>query len=129
VRLAVFDPGGVAKTLLAPEENEAARIFRKDRTLQLTYSVLNPLTDDKKQVHVEVRTIVYAGGHAVFVGIPTPVTYPLEPGVHRQVSTRLTLASNIAPGVYVLEVTVVDKSAPPGSPRTASRFIEFHLRD
>src|SRR5260370_14484391 len=86
VMLAVFDPGGVAKASLDPDENEAARIFRKGRTLQLTYSVFNPLADDKKQVHVEVRTIVYAGGHAVFVGTPSRATYPVEQCVHRQLS-------------------------------------------
>jgi VWFA-related protein len=129
VKLSVFDPGGGAKAALDPGENEAARIFQKGRTLQLTYTVFNPLADDKKQAHIEVRTIVYARGHAVFVGTPSPVTYPVEQGVHRQVSVRLSLASTMAAGDYVLEVTVVDKSAAPAAPRIASSFIDFHLRD
>ncbi len=56
VSVRVFDPGGAERVSLDPGENEAARIFRKGRTLQLTYSVFNPLVDDKKQVHVEVKT-------------------------------------------------------------------------
>jgi hypothetical protein len=35
----------------------------------------------------------------------------------------------MAAGDYVLEVTVVDTSAPPGAPRTASRCVDFHLHD
>jgi VWFA-related protein len=125
----VYDPGGAATPPLDPQENEAERVFQKGRTLQITYNVFNPLVDDKKQVHVEVKNIIYARGHAVFVGAPSQVTYPVEQGVHRQVSARLTLPPAMAAGDYILEVTVVDKSAPPGAPRTASRFIDFHLRD
>jgi hypothetical protein len=127
--LRVDDPGGGATPPLDPQESEAVRIFRKGRTLQITYTVFNPLVDDKKQAHVEVKTIIYSRGHAVFVGTPSPVTYPVEQGAHRLVTARLTLASNMAAGDYILEVTVTDKTAPPGSPRTARRFIDFHLRD
>jgi hypothetical protein len=125
----VYDPGGAAKLSLDPQESESERSFRKSLSLQVIYSVFNPLTDDKKQVHVEVKTLVYARGHAVFVGTPSQVTYPVEPGIRRQISTRLALGPTIASGDYILEVTVIDKNALPGAPRTASRFIDFHLRD
>lgn len=131
--LRVYDPGGPGKQSLDPpldpRENEAERIFQKGRTLQITYTVFNPLVDDKKQVHVEVKTMVYARGQTVFGGTPSEVSYPVDQGMHRQVYSRIALASSIAAGDYILEVSVVDKTAPPGAPRTASRFIDFHLRD
>jgi hypothetical protein len=35
----------------------------------------------------------------------------------------------MAPGDYVLEVTVTDKRAPVGTRASVSRFIDFQLRD
>jgi hypothetical protein len=112
------------------EELDPARIFKSGANLQFVYDVFQPVVSENKQVKLEVRTRLYARGHAVFVGAPMEVTYPAGgPAAHRQVTGRLTLARDVAPGEYILEVTVVDKLAPADAPRKATRFIDFQLRD
>ncbi len=112
------------------QQSDPARAFKTGQALQFLYEVFQALADENKQTQLEVRTRLYAQGHAVFVGPPLRVTYPAaDTSARRQVSSRLTLAKDVPPGDYILEVTVIDKLAPPAAPRSATRFIDFHLHD
>lgn len=123
------DPAGAKESTGNPRERSVERRFKAGQALQLLYSIFHSSADESGQARLEMRTRMYAQGHAMFVGNPLEVTYPVVPATHRQVSGRLSLARDVAPGDYILEVTVTDKLAPPGKPRTVSRFINIQLRD
>jgi hypothetical protein len=129
VNLRAFDPTGGKNPAIDPKENGAARIFRIGRPMEFLYAILNPAADENKQVQVEIKTRVYSGIQSIFEGRSSEMTYPVQAGTLRQVMGRLTLASDMAPGDYVLEVTVTDKRAPVGTRASVSRFIDFQLRD
>jgi hypothetical protein len=128
VSLRVYDPGGM-NAATDPQESEAERIFRRGHRLQVSYAIFNPLVNENKEAQVEVSTRLYARGQLVFSGGPSLLTYPVEPGVHRMVTSWLALAPSSTPGDYLLEVTLADKSGPPGPPRSVSRFIDFQVRE
>ncbi len=129
VNLRAFDPTGGKSPTIDPKENGAARIFRIGRPMEFLYAILNPAADENKQAQVEIKTRVYSGIKSIFEGKPSEMTYPVQGGTLQQVMGRLTLASNLAPGDYILEVTVTDKRAPAGSRASVSRFIDFQLRE
>ena len=98
--------------------------------MQFAYNVFQPMLDENKQAHLEVRNRLLSQGHAIFVGTPIRLTYPTTAAsTFRQVSGRLSLDPDISPGDYILEVTVIDKLAPPEAPRKATRLIDFQLRN
>jgi VWFA-related protein len=113
---------------LEPGENEIVRVFRTGRTMQVLYSVFNPHAGDDKQYRFDVTARVYAQGHLIFAGSPSRITYPVAEGTSRLVNARLAFGTDIGPGAYIMEVSVTDQAAPPGAPRTLSRFIDFQLR-
>jgi hypothetical protein len=49
-------------------------------------------------------------------------------GSRRQISGQLKLDPLMAPGDYILQVTVRDLLAPPGQPRRATQFTDFQVR-
>ena len=66
----------------------------------------------------------------VFDGTPRRVTFGEAPAnARRQISGQLNLEPQMAPGDYILQVTVRDLLAPPGEPRTATQFIDFQVRE
>lgn len=109
---------------------DGARIYKPGQTVQFAYNVFQPMLDENKQAHLEVRNRLLSQGHAIFVGTPIRLTYPTTAAsTFRQVSGRLSLDPDISPGDYILEVTVIDKLAPPEAPRKATRLIDFQLRN
>lgn len=113
-----------------PGENEAVRTFRAGRVLQFTCSIFNALSDEAKQSRIEMTTRLYAHGNVVYSGPASQVAFPAEqPNTRRTITGRLALARDVVPGDYILEVAVVDRLAPPNAPRSATRFIDFHLHE
>ena len=101
------------------------RVFRPGQQIAYNCAIYNPQPDEHNTAHVEVRTMMYAEGHAVFRGGATQVT---SPNMIR--NSWLTLRGTFevgeytAPGEFVFQVLVADKV----KPRTASQWIGFTLK-
>jgi hypothetical protein len=113
-----------------PREDLDVRIFKPGRNCAFSYSVFGALTGADKRTVVEARTRILAEGRVVFEGTPRRIAFGETPaGAHRQINGQLTLEPKMAPGDYILQVTVRDTLAPPGETRTATQFIDFQVRE
>jgi VWFA-related protein len=110
-----------------PDGDSDVRIFRPGSVCTFQYSIFNaPLGADKKSA-LEMHTRMFAGGRVVFEGKPERMTFgELPAGARRQITGRLNLDPKMAPGDYVLQVTVRDLA---GEAHTATQFTDFQVRE
>ena len=113
-----------------PRADSSVRIFKPGQGCTFRYSVFNALTGPDKQSTLEAQTRIFAEGRLVLDGKPGRVTFGEMPGgSRRQISGQLKLDPLMAPGDYILQVTVRDLLAPPGQPRRATQFTDFQVRE
>jgi VWFA-related protein len=113
-----------------PRGDAGVRIFKPGTGCTFLYSVFNALTGPDKQSTLEVQTRIFADGRVVLDGKPGRVTFGETPGgSRRQIIGQLKLDPLMAPGDYILQVTVRDLLAPPGQPRRATQFTDFQVRE
>jgi VWFA-related protein len=88
----------------------AVRRFRRGGTMIYTFQVYNARHDQKaRRPQLEFTARLYREGEAVYTGLPQPLDFPEQPDLARIRAGRvLQLGAEMQPGVYVLEVTVVD---------------------
>jgi VWFA-related protein len=111
-----------------PRGTAGVRIFKPGENCTYSYDVFNPLSGPDKKSTLEVQTRLFAGGRTILSGKPERVTFgETAKGGHSQFSGHLKLDPLMAPGDYVLQVTVRDTLAPAGEVRQASQFIEFQV--
>jgi hypothetical protein len=111
-----------------PNEAFDVRIFKPGGRYTFSYSIFGALIGIDKQSSIEVQTRVFADGRVVFDGTPRRVSFGEVPAnARRQISGQLNLEPLMAPGNYILQVTVRDLLAPPGEPRTATQFTDFRV--
>jgi hypothetical protein len=124
-----IDSPAVAGTPADPRGTPGVRIFKPGQFCTYLYSVFNPLTGPDKRSKLEIQTRLFADGRVVLDGEPDRITFG-EPakGTHSQIGGHLKLDPLMAPGNYLLQVTVRDQLAPAGAPRQASQFIDFQVR-
>jgi len=104
------------------------RSFRQNETLVFEYTSINESTVDRK-ASLEMRTNVLSGTRTVREGAIFKISFEEAlRGAHRQIAGKLTLNDLLAPGYYLLEVTVRDVLAPAGRPNTATQVIDFQVR-
>ncbi len=110
-----------------PRGDADVRIFQPGTVCTFQYSIFNALLGADKQSALEVRTRMFAGGRVVFDGKPERMTFgELAAGTRRQITGHLKLDPKMAPGDYILQVTVRDLV---GEARTASQFTDFQVRE
>ncbi len=110
-----------------PEGDSDVRIFRAGSVCTFQYSIFNALMGADKQSALEVHTRMFAAGRVVFDGKPERMTFgELAAGARRQITGHLKLDPKMAPGDYVLQVTVRDLA---GEARTATQFTDFQVRE
>jgi VWFA-related protein len=113
-----------------PKEDSAVRIFKPGRTYGFSYSIFGVLAGLDKQASLEVRTRIFAEGRVVFDGTPKPVNCREAAASARcQISGQISLEPVMAPGDYILQVSVRDLLAPAGQNRTVTQFIDFQVRE
>ena len=113
-----------------PRADPAVRTFKPGQTCVFRSTVFNPLTGPDKQSALQVQSRIFASGRVVMDGKAERVTFgEASDGSRRQISGPIKLDPQMAPGDYVLQVTVRDLVAPPGQPRTATQFIDFQVRE
>jgi hypothetical protein len=89
--------------------------------------VYRPTLDSEGRGSVTTQSRLFAGGREVYAGAITPVTFErtTDPQ-HRQIQGTLNLDPTIAPGHYILHITVMDTLAK--QPRALGQFIDFEVR-
>jgi hypothetical protein len=104
----------------------AVRQFAAGEKLTFTYFVYNPTLDWQGRGSADTQVRLMAGGREVLSGAITPLKF--EPAVdtaRRQVKGRIALDPEMAPGRYILVVTVMDTAAK--EPRAVSQFMDFEV--
>jgi VWFA-related protein len=113
-----------------PQADADVRIFRPGSVCTFQYSIFNALIGADKQAVLEVHTRMFASGRVVFDGKPERMTFgELAASARRQITGHLKLDPKMAPGDYILQVTVRDLVGLPGEPRTATQFTDFQVRE
>ena len=91
------------------EEDPDVRIFRPGSVCTFQYSIFNALIGADKQSVLEMHTRMFAAGRVVFDGKAERMTFgELAAGTRRQITGHLKLDPKMAPGDYILQVTVRD---------------------
>ena len=113
-----------------PWADPAVRIFQPGQSYVFRSTVFNPLTGPDKQSALQVQSRIFAAGRVVMDGKPERLTFgETSDGSRRQIIGPIQLDPLMAPGDYILQVTVRDLLAPPGQPRTAIQFTDFQVRE
>jgi hypothetical protein len=106
----------------------ASRRFRTRMFLNFACVIYNPKRDtakQKPQISTQVR--LYHDGQPVFIGDPVPLDMSQQKDMTRLVvARRLFLGTILTPGDYILHLTVTDSSGG-GSPKTATRWLDFRM--
>jgi hypothetical protein len=112
-----------------PREDPGVRIFKPGRTCTFLTGAFNVLTNAQNQSLVEVRTRIFADGRLVMDGQPKQhKVAEASDRALRVISGQITLDPLMAPGDYLLHLTVRDLLAPPGQQRTATQAVDFQVR-
>jgi VWFA-related protein len=107
----------------------AVRIFKQGQSLLYGYEVLNAKIDSgTKLPRLEVQSRLFRDGKPVYEGKVMPLKAEILPDGKRMVAGgSLKLGATIAPGDYVLQVTVTDNLAKEKY-RMASQWIDFEIQ-
>jgi VWFA-related protein len=106
----------------------ASRRFRTRMFLNFACVIYNPkraAAKVKPEITTQVR--LYHDGQVVFIGDPVPLDMSQQKDLTRLVlARRLFLGTILTPGDYILHLTVTDTTGG-GSPKTATRWLDFRM--
>lgn len=106
------------------EMESARRVFGPGEQIAYNCAIYNAQPDEHNMAHLEVSTVMYAEGRAVYRSAPTPVTSDTRGNAWLTLRGKLELGQHTAPGQFIFQVLVADKV----KPRTASQWIGFTLK-
>jgi hypothetical protein len=110
-----------------PKGNPAVRIFRPGDALTYVYQVLNAESDSVRHANLESHTRLFRDGRQMYEGKPMPFQAVSQQDPKHLVGAGvMKLGTNLAPGDYVLQVIVTDKSNAEKQ-RTATQSIDFEV--
>jgi VWFA-related protein len=93
-------------------DGAAGRRFRRGAVLDYGYQIVNAKTGAGGQPELEAEARLFHDGEQVLASkMPPPTAGSAPDPRNRMASGRLTLGSDLEPGVYVLQVVVTDKLA------------------
>lgn len=106
----------------------ASRRFRTRMFLNFACVIYNPKRANAKQKpNITTQVRLYHDGQPVFIGDPTPLDMSQQKDMTRLVvARRLFLGTILTPGDYILHLTVTDASEG-GSPKAATRWLDFRM--
>jgi hypothetical protein len=105
----------------------AVRVFQQGTSILYGYEVLNAATDAGKPPELETQTRLFRDGRQVYEGKVNALAVNGQPDPKRLVAGgSMKLGPQIAPGDYVLQVTVTDKLAKERY-RTATQWMDFEI--
>jgi len=110
-----------------PKGNPAMRIFKPGDSVAYVYQVLNANTDSAKHADLEGQTRLFRDGQQVYEGKPMPLqTISQQDPKHLLGAGAMKLGAGLAPGDYVLQVIVTEKSGGE-KPHTATQSTDFEV--
>jgi VWFA-related protein len=106
----------------------AVRLFKKGDQILYGYEILNAELDAGRHPQLESQTRLFRDGRQVYEGKPNPLPMSGQQDPERLVAGgTMKLGAQIAPGDYVLQVTVTDKLAKEKY-RTATQWMDFEVQ-
>jgi VWFA-related protein len=106
----------------------AVRQFKKGDQIMYGYEILNAELDGNRQTQLESQTRLFRDGQQVYEGKANPLPMNSQQDPKRLVAGgTMKLGAQIAPGDYVLQVTVTDKLAKEKF-RTATQWMDFEVQ-
>lgn len=110
-----------------PQAGPASRRFRTRMFLNFACVIYNTKRDSSKRPQLTTQVRLFHEGQQVFIGEPVPLDMSQQKDMARLVvARRLFLGTILTPGDYILHLTVTDSSAA-GSPKTATRWLDFKI--
>ncbi|MBI4907918.1 MAG: VWA domain-containing protein [Acidobacteria bacterium] len=110
-----------------PKANPVMRTFHSGQQMVYYFQVLNAKMNDQKKADLEVQARIFRDGQKIFEGRQLPFTpASTDNGVHYLAGGQLRLGSDLKPGDYVLQVSVLDKLGKPKQNAT-TQFIDFTM--
>lgn len=118
------NPDGVEASA-DPGETSFVRSFRTSRKIAYVYHLANVAADAEQRSQVETLSEIWRDGVKIYTTQPILVPFPPSrtPGA-RTVSGSIGVSEGMAPGSYILRVTVTDKIAI----RSVSQWVDFEVR-
>lgn len=106
----------------------AVRQLRHGMMLSYSYTIYNAQLDDTKRPQLQTQMRLFRDGKEVFAGKPTP----FNPGKQTDMKSleaggRLIVGSALAPGQYVLQVTVTDALVKNKRYAVATQWMDFEV--
>jgi VWFA-related protein len=112
-----------------PAASPASRRFKTRMFLNYACVIYNAKNDKAQRTQFTSQVRLFHDGQEVFVGRPEPLDMRGQKDLTRLVvARRVYLGTILTPGDYVLHLTVTEPVAS-GSPRAATRYIDFKLVD
>jgi hypothetical protein len=111
-----------------PLGDTSLRRFKQGTVLNYGLTIFNAKTAGSQQPSLTSRIKIFLDGKTIFEGLPQPIpprTEPRNPGTV-SFAGSLSLASKMAPGEYVLQITVTDNLAKEKQ-KTANQFVQFEV--
>ena len=106
----------------------AVRQFKKGDQIMYGYEILNAEVDGDHKPQLESQTRLFRDGQQVYEGKVNPLAMNGQQDPKRLVAGgTMKLGTQIAPGDYVLQVTVTDKLAKEKY-RTATQWMDFEVQ-
>lgn len=106
----------------------AVRVFHQGEQILYGYEILNAETGAGQQPQIESQTRLFRDGKQVYEGKVNALSFNGQTDPKRLVAGgTLKLGAQIAPGDYVLQVTVTDKLAKEKY-RTATQWMDFEVQ-
>ena len=106
----------------------AVRLFKKGDQIMYGYEILNAEVDGEHKPQLESQTRLFRDGQQVYEGKVNPLAMNGQQDPKRLVAGgTMKLGTQIAPGDYVLQVTVTDKLAKEKY-RTATQWMDFEVQ-
>jgi hypothetical protein len=106
----------------------AVRQFRKGDQIMYGYEILNAEFDGDHKPQLESQTRLFRDGQQVYEGKPNPLAMNGQQDPKRLIAGgTMKLGAQIAPGDYVLQVTVTDRLAKEKF-RTATQWMDFEVQ-
>lgn len=120
-------PGGEARELSDPMRDTSLRKFKRGMVLRYGYEVYQAALDASKRPKVNSRVRIFRNGKLVFEGEPKLLDLTGQSDLRRLKSTgALSLAEQMEPGEYVLQIVVKDEVAK-DKYATATQFVQFEV--
>jgi VWFA-related protein len=115
--------------LKEPDETPGVRIFRGSQPINYRCQVYNLTADAGKASRIDLQIVLFREGHMAISTQPLAIALRAGGDPRRRTTTgHITLPASMEPGRYAMRLSVTDKLASAGPPRTASQFVEFELR-